>query len=397
MKKHTAHLLGLTLGLGLHALPVSAKPTLTEAFQQSVVKVNFRLRYEDVSWDGLQDSDAFTLRSRLSYQSGAYHGFGFSAEFDDVRELDSVDYRTAANDPLNPGTAIIADPEGTEVNQAFISYSNFNNQVKYGRQRIILDNQRFVGGVGWRQNEQTYDAFSIANKSLRYTNIFYAYVTDVNRVFGDDNVIGDHDQETHLINVNYTGFSAGKLSVYGYLIDNLDVPVLASDTYGARWMGSVNETFSYNAEYAVQSEGGDNPVTYSTDYLLAEGIFSVWKLTATLGYEVLGSDDGVIGFATPLATLHAFQGWADRFLDTPANGIENIYASLATTLGGVQFVATFHQLESDVNSIDYGTEFDFSASKKIGPVVYSAKYADYQSDDFGSDTKKFWLMADINF
>ena len=397
MKKYMACCLGAVVGslsLAPHAI---ANESVTEAFQKSTVKVNFRLRYEDVSWDGLEDSDAFTLRSRFSYQSGAYNGFAFAAEFDDVRELDDVDYRTAANDPSNPGTAIIADPEGTEVNQAFVSYDNFSTQFKYGRQRIVLDNQRFIGAVGWRQNEQTYDAFSITNKGLSDTQLFYAYVTNVNRIFGEDNLIGDHDQETHLLNVNYAGFSAGKISLYAYLIDNLTAPALASDTFGARWMGRVNPTFGYNLEYATQSEGGDNPVTYSADYMLAEGVVTLGKLTTTLGYELLGSDDGVVGFATPLATLHAFQGWTDRFLDTPANGIEDIYVTLATNLAGIQFVAAYHELASDVNGMDYGTEWDVSASKKWGPVVYTAKFADYSADDFGSDTTKLWLMADINF
>lgn len=397
MKKRTAHLLISAAVASLGAAPVLAQPTLIESLQKSVVKVNFRLRYEDVSWDGLQDSDAFTLRSRLSYQSGDYKGFGFSAEFDDVRELDDVDYRTALNDTQNPGTALIPDPEGTELNQAFISYTNFNNQVRYGRQRILLDNQRFVGGVGWRQNEQTYDAFSIANKTIRYTNIFYAYVTNVNRIFGEANPIGDQDQKTHLLNVSYAGFGAGKLTGYAYLLDNISAPALSSDTFGVRWTSTVNDTFAYNLEYATQSEAGDNPVEYSTDYLLGEAILSVWKLKATLGYEVLGSDDGVRGFTTPFATLHAFQGWTDRFLDTPNNGIENAYLTVATTLAGVSLSASFHDLKSAENSIDYGTEFDFSASRKFGPVVYTAKYADYQSDDFGSDTTKFWLMAEVNF
>lgn len=120
-------------------------------------------------------------------------------------------------------------------------------------------------------------------------------------------------------------------------------------------------------------------------------------VTLTLGYEQLGSDDGVRGFTTSLATLHAFQGWTDRFLDTPDAGIRDLYVNLAGSLAGIALAANFHQLSSDVNSIDYGTEFGVSASKKFGPVVYTAKYANYNSEDFGSDTIKFWLMAEVNF
>lgn len=397
MKQRMAYLLSMVALSSLAAGPAIAKPTLLESLQQSNVKVNLRLRYEDVSWDGLEDSNALTLRSRLSYQSGSFHGIGFNAEFDDVRELGDVDYRTAPNDLQNPGTAVIPDPEGTEVNQAFLSYATFNNQLRYGRQRIILDNQRFVGGVGWRQNEQTYDAFSLTNKTLRYTDIFYAYVTNVNRIFGEHNSQGDHDQKTHLLNVNYSGFTAGKLVGYAYLVDNLTSSALASDTVGLRWASTVNDTFSYNLEYARQRDAGDNPADYSADYLLAEGLLNIGRITATLGYEVLGSDEGIRGFATPLATLHAFQGWTDRFLDTPDTGIKDAYLILGTTLAGVNISALFHDLRSDESNIDYGSEFGVSASKKFGLVVYTAKYADYQSDEFGSDTLKFWLIAELNF
>ena len=38
-----------------------------------------------------------------------------------------------------------------------------------------------------------------------------------------------------------------------------------------------------------------------------------------LGYEELGSNAGLYGLQTPLATLHAFNGWADKFLVTPVD------------------------------------------------------------------------------
>ncbi|HOY24300.1 MAG TPA: alginate export family protein [Cellvibrio sp.] len=403
MKKHTAHLLCAAASSLLLSVPAAhAEKTFTESLQAgSSVKLNFRTRYEDVSWDGLEDSDAFTLRSRLSYQSGAWNGFGLTAEFDDVTEIDNkVDYNNG--NAINKTTAVIADPEGTEVNQAFISYTNFNNQIKYGRQRIILDNARFVGNVGWRQNEQTYDAVSISNKTIRYTNIFYAYLNNVNRVFGEQNTTkgataGDHAQDSHLLNVSYTGFSAGKLIGYSYLLDNKSAAALSTNTYGVRWQGIVGTDFTYNLEYAKQSDAAKNPLSYDVDYILAEGALKVSKFTFTLGYENLGSDNGIAGFATPLATLHAFQGWTDRFLATPANGIKDVYFNVGTSIVGVNLLLSYHDLKSDVKSIDYGTEYDFQATKKFGPVVYTAKYSTYSKDAFGSDTTKFWLMADWSF
>lgn len=371
--------------------------TLTEALKDSDVKLNFRLRYEDVSWEGLEDASALTLRTRLSYQSGDFHGWGLALEFDDVQAITDVDYRTALNDPANPGTVVIPDPEGTEVNQAYLSYHNFNTTARYGRQRILLDNQRFIGGVGWRQNEQTYDAFSVKNTSVSDLTLFYAYVFNVNRIFGEDNPIGDHKNETHLLNVNYAGWTAGSLVGYAYVLDNLSAPGLSSDTFGVRWVGKAGDAFSYNLEYATQSDAGDNPVSYDADYLLAKADYKLGPVSLGAGYENLGSDDGSAAFQTPLATLHAFQGWADRFLATPATGVEDVFVSLGGSVGSVKLSASYHQLSADVGGMDYGDEINISAATSVGPVKALVKIADYQAEDFGSDTQKIWLMLEATF
>lgn len=432
MKKHTAHLLcAAASSLFFSAQSTQAAQTLTEGLQTgSTVKVNVRTRYEDVSWDGLKDSDALTVRSRLSYQSGAWNGFAITAEMDNVSEIDNkVDYRTWARDPKNPGTAIISDPKGTDLNQAVLSYSTFNNQIKAGRQRIVLDNSRFIGNVGWRQNEQTYDGVSFTNKSIRYTNIFVAHIHNVNRIFGDETPLqGDYKQDTNLVNVSYTGFEAGKLTGYAYLIDNLTDPylvaaavsptttqvaanksALSNNTYGVRWASTANPSFMYTLEYAKQKSSDDNPFEYSADYKFAEVSTTLGRFVPALGYEILGSDNGGKAFATPFATLHAFNGWADRFLTTPVNGLKDAYVNLGATVAGVQLLASYHDYKSDVKGIDYGTEWNLSASKKFGATTYLIKYAAFKNDGLLekvvasaptatlSDTTKFWIQADWNF
>lgn len=420
MKKHTAHLLFTAASSLLLTTPAThAAQTLTEGLQSgSSIKVNFRTRYEDVSWDGLKDSDALTLRTRLSYQSGTWNGFAATIEMDNVTAVDhDVDYRTWPRDPSNAGTAIISDPEGTDLNQSLVSYSTFNNQIKYGRQRIVLDNSRFIGNVGWRQNEQTYDGVSFTNKSIRYTNIFLAHITNVNRIFGDGTPIqGDYKQDSNLVNISYTGFSAGKLTGYAYLIDNANDAVLvkaadkaaalSTNTYGVRWVSSANPAFMYTLECATQESAYDNPLDYSARYILAEASTTLGRFVPAVGYELLGSDSGMKGFATPFATLHAFQGWADRFLTTPKTGIEDIYVNLGATVWGTQLLTSYHTYKSDVKDIDYGTEWNVSASKKWGAVAYTIKYAAFNNENFketiagksiASDTTKFWVQADWNF
>lgn len=412
MKKNMLPLaLSASCSLFVLASTVEAK-TFTESMQQgSSIKVNFRTRYEDVTEDVLntdvdREADAWTTRSRLSYQSGPWNGFSFGLEMDNVAEMtNDYDYRSAANDTRYPAatTAVIADPIGTEINQGFISYANFNNQVRLGRQRLVLDNSRFVGNVGWRQNEQTYDGFSWTNKTIRYTNFTYAYIKNVNRVFGNENAIGDIHMDSHVLNASYTGIEAGKLIGYAYLFDVND-PLsqlgLTSDTFGVRWQGTIGESFLYNLEYAMQKDAGANQ-QFEADYMLAEATWNVSRFSFTPGYEVLGSDEGLYGFATPFATLHAFNGWADKFLATPAAGLEDKYFNFGVTFAGAQALLSYHKYDANEGDADFGSEINFSLSRKFGAVVWTAKVAEYSmGDNLGAnytDTTKFWVMADWNF
>jgi len=372
-----------------------AESDLTQALKEGDLKLNFRSRFEDVDQDGVKGSDVLNLRTRLTYQSGSYQGFKILLEMDDVTNLTDDDFNDGTG--TNPGTAVIADPEGTEINQAYLNYQYQETQLRYGRQRILLDNQRFVGGVGWRQNEQTYDAVSVTDETLDGLKVFYAYVYNVNRIFGESVDAGDHDHETHLLNLSYSGLDFGKLVAYAYLIDTESAPALANDTYGLRWEGKINEMFSYNLEYATQEEAGDNPVSYSADYFLAEVVAKVQRFNVKIGYELLGSDDGERAFTTSLATLHAFQGWTDKFLATPNTGVEDLYASVGTKVGRVNLSVVYHDLSADEGNADHGTELGFVAGTKIGPVGLTLKYADYDTDGFATDTQKLWLMATASF
>jgi hypothetical protein len=59
-----------------------------------------------------------------------------------------------------------------------------------------------VGNVGWQQNEQTFDALSIVTQALPQTQGTYVYLTNVNRVFGENHpTSSDLGMETHLINL----------------------------------------------------------------------------------------------------------------------------------------------------------------------------------------------------
>lgn len=368
--------------------------TITDALKAGKAQLHFRTRYENVEQEGLEDATATTWKTRLTYTSGSYEGFGLTLEMEDITELGKDDYSDGI---VNQGTAAIVDPEVTEVNQAFISYTKGGTTAKYGRQRIMLDNQRFVGNVGWRQDEQTFDSFTVLSKPAAPLTFFYGYITDVNRIAAEAQ---DHNHETHLINLKYDT-AIGSLIAYGYLLENKTVLNQSTDTFGARWQGKAGTYVAYNLEYATQKDAGESALDYSADYTLAEITGSIpagsAKIHLTGGYEVLGSDEGTAAFITPLATLHAFQGWADKFLATPATGIEDTYIKVNAVFPKFSLGVIYDIFKANEGDGDYGKELGLVGVTKLANVEYTLKYAKYRADDLFTDTQKIWLMASVTF
>ena len=214
---------------------------LATAITSGDAGVDLRYRYEFVDQDSFtEDASASTLRLRLNYKTGAwYHWSGF-VEFDHVAEVLVDDFNSGmGTSGLNRARyPVVADPDGSDLNQLYLQYAPSDEwQARIGRQRILLDDQRFVGGVGWRQNEQTYDSLSVTYEGVESSQLFYAYVANVNRIFGSEVPAGDHDQDTHLLNANFKLNADWSVVGYAYLIDNDDAASFSTDTLGARLQG----------------------------------------------------------------------------------------------------------------------------------------------------------------
>jgi len=368
---------------------------VTNALAKSKVNIALRGRYEGVNQDGKEDAQAFTLKSRLTVTSGAYNGISVGVELDNNSVLD--DSYNDLTSSYSGNQAVVADPEYTEVNQAYVKFTNDKFSLKAGRQRINHDGQRFVGGVGWRQNEQTYDGYRFQYKATDKLNFDYTYVYNVNRIFAADSKKADNlGGNIQLANVAFKLNKQNKVSGFAYILDFDNAAALSSSTYGIAYNGNFGAV-KVNASYATQSDNADNPNDFSADYYSIDAGTKIGSVNVKAGVEVLGSDNGV-GFATPLATLHKFNGFADIFLGTPANGLEDIYVTAVTKVKGVKLVATYHDFSSDVGSVDYGTELDLVAAYKVNKH-YSllAKYANYSADSFSVDTDKLWLMVTAKF
>ncbi|WP_075187628.1 alginate export family protein [Teredinibacter haidensis] len=376
---------------------IASESALDTLISESKTNVNFRYRYEGVSQDGIdEDAVANTLRSRLTFTSGTVNNISFKLEMDDSRPISSADYNSAVNG--NTEYPVVADPKGTDLNQAYVQYKKDSFAAIAGRQRILLDDQRFVGGVGWRQNEQTYDGLSFKYSSDAFTGS-YSYVNNVNRIFGPNGSsaqAADWRGDVHLVNGTYSINKEHKLTGFIYSMDFDNAASASNDTFGVRYVGNFGIT-KLTASYASQSEAGDNPASYTADYFLADAAVKLSKLSLNAGYEVLGSDEGNKGFITPLATLHKWQGWSDKFLGTPASGIKDIYAGVSGKAGPVKLSLTYHDFTSDYGSIDLGSEIDAVAVYPINKNVKTVlKYANYSADSHATDTSKVWFMVQLS-
>ena len=385
---------------------------LPEFLTSGKANVNSLLRYEYADIDSFgggpdpKESNALTLRTRLGYTTGILAGFKGMLEFENVTSINGEDqYNPAGLNPESRDRSVIADPEATEVNRVWLAYDNWDTQFKFGRQRIVLDGARFIGNVVWRQNEQTFDAFSIRNnKLLPNTKLFYAHLFGIHRILGDDHPSGNWESDSHIFNASWKINNALNLTGYGYLLDLEDSPRVSSSTYGLSLDGkhSFNEDWSGNfkAEYATQSDYGDNPVDYTAPYIHTILGAAYKKVNFGVGYEMLASDDGEIGFSTPLATAHKFNGWADAWLSTPANGLDDKYVWVGYKFPKeIPVKIIYHDFSSEDGNQDYGEEINMIATKKLGKYFsLLAKGAIYQDGDAGrAGRTRYWLQVGFDF
>ncbi len=360
-----------------------------------------RLRYESVDAANFPNSaDALTIRARAGAEL-KFSGFSILAEGEGTLAL-ADDYNDTLPDNGVEPFPVVADPENFELNRLQVSYMKNGTGVTIGRQRVVLDNARFVGNVGWRQNEQTFDAVR-GQAKLGVVILDATYSISQRTVFGVDSP-NEHFDGDFVFLQGGVDLPVVDAKAFAYLLDYDTRLAFSSQTYGTLATAVIDiptvGKLNLLASFATQSDYGANPVSYDAEYINAQAGLTVLGFGLTAGYEELGSDGGVAAFQTPLATLHAFNGWADLFLTTPANGLRDYYGGISKTFGlpflpGIKADLVYHQFDSDFGGIDYGSEWDASLGFKLGPVSLMAKYANYDASGFAVDTEKVWLQAEI--
>jgi hypothetical protein len=378
--------------------------------------LNVRPRFEIANADASPNaanserSEAYTVRTLLGLGTMPLYGFSGYVEGENSFTFDGNTYFNGVETAT--GQTPIADPTETDLNQGYLRYQNdkfLGLDLKAGRQRIKLDDDRFIGNVGWRQNEQTYDAaLGITSLGVEGLSATYGYIWEVHRIFGDDGpaTTRDFDSESDLVRVAYTGWKPLEAVVFAYLLDFDNSPGNSSNTFGFRLHGEVelgdDWSLRYAGSYAYQKEGANNPIDYDADYGAAEGSVRFAPVgSVALGYEHLGSGGGGARFVTPLATAHRFNGYADVFIDNggPA-GLEDLYVVVSPELPWeLKGSAIYHRFWSDDGDLDLGYEIDAVLSRPITECLSAlTKIAYYDGTKRGRpDIVRWWLQLEFAF
>lgn len=404
-----------TLAIAAPALAKTGDPVAVgDGFSIDPI-LDARLRYEGVD-QSTTEADAVTLRLRSGVEvKHAPSHLALLAEAEAtpgiVNNYNAFPF-AITDTQRRTQYSVVPDPMNVELNRLQLQYKTKAVTLTVGRQRINLDDQRWVGSVGWRQNEQTFDA-ARAEVTVGPLSLDGTYSIGQRTIFGAE--AGPRVSYGGDFVFLGAGVKAGPVQVKGfaYLADYDEAFFYAnsSQTYGLRAATALplskQVKLSLAGSYARQSNYGTNPYSYSADYIAAEAGLAFGPLALTGGYEKLGADNGR-AVQTPMATLHKFDGWADVFLTTPQTsayaGLQDYYGGIAwkapksfKALPGLNAAVIYHNFDSDTGGRHYGTEWDASVGMKVGPVALLAKYANYDAKDYGADTKKFWIEADYAF
>jgi hypothetical protein len=273
----------------------------------------------------------------------------------------------------NPGNIngspypLLPDPRYTGMNRVYIEYQGVQDtRIRAGRQRVRLDNQRWISDNDFRQIPQLFDGVETVYTGFANTELYGAYFGRVRTTSGTTNELN-----LTLLHAAWNPLPGQSLSAYGYFHDqaqNGAFTGFADNSYrvtGVRWTGSAAPWFGwtaidvpFEAEFAAQRAhaGGDSRI--DANYWRVGGGVAWHETVARIDHEVKESNDGHYGVQMPLTDFYAFNGWTLHFFNTPRQGLRDSWVTLRQGWRDFTLYSEYHRFRSDYGSLDFGHELD---------------------------------------
>jgi hypothetical protein len=370
--------------------------------------LRYRYEYFDID-EAPGTSKASTARLSVSAKANLVSGFSAFADFEAVEQIFEDEYAVPfISNPETAGYPTIGDPQGAEVNQAYIAYNHakFKTQVRVGRQEVVLNNGRFISNSAWRQNHQSFNGATFSISPTDAFKIDYGYLSRVLRVTGEEAGNGRANMDSHFYNLAYTFKDVGVLKTYGVLLDFDTEVTNSTDTFGVRFEGNISMgdlKFLTTLDYAMQKDAGDNPNEIDQNYYLVEVGLQASGINYIIGQTALEASSATDKFITPLA--HPHNGWTELFLNNPSlgdsHGLEATYLSAAGKIPGTKelfFTGFYYFYSPSTGDADYGSELDFSLEYKgIAKTVLGWRFAQYMADDLFKDALRTSVYVAYTF
>ncbi len=410
MKKVTMSAVALTAIFGsMSSLSAADAQSGVGIFNDAKFSGEIRPRYEYADVDNDVDAgNAFTARTHLKAKANllGVDGLSTTIGIQSVNNFGSNSYNSTDNKAVQYDK--IVDPQFAMLSEASLDYSVGKTTMHAGRSKVNLDNQRFIGTVGWRQNERSYDTVYVANSDVEDLTLLAAYVYGYQGVKANNTA----DTSSILLNAKYKIMDELTVTAYDYMLASIH------DTMGVALTGNIDAgiKLSYRAEYAMQQ---DATMKYQDVNTTADATYMNFDLGANISgiliggnYEVLSGSDsnGKTKFTTPLGTNHKFNGWADMFLSTPNGGLADLNARLGyKTKGFGKLLGVYHMFSADTamatssgTGNDLGSEIDVvyvNAIPGVKNLKGLVKFASYSKGEVEGYANKqvAWLQLDYKF